>query len=294
MVPITVDNNLRHDDCPLCRSAQIDSVGPLDYQGRVRFSTCEIELTRLPELWSCHSCGSSFVQNAIDEATSKSLYTAGDAADRWPTEPFQNIKTNLVIRTLQGMMNPGIRLLDVGANSGELLDFARLHHCETAGVEYSETSCKLLCEKGHAAFDSIESVLTTNSQYDLITAFDLIEHLYDVPRFLNNAYKLLSIGGKLLILTGNIQSRTARLTGTHWWYAQHPEHIVFPSVNYLANLRSYKIHSLQYTFASTRFLQLPLFGILQLLRRKITGQVYAGLPSIGSDHILITLEKTYS
>lgn len=84
MDPITIDNYLRHDACPVCRSPEIDAVGKLDYRGLTRFSTCMIELGRIPEFWRCRSCGSGFVQNAIDEPTTQHLYSMGTAGNAGP------------------------------------------------------------------------------------------------------------------------------------------------------------------------------------------------------------------
>lgn len=286
--PVPVGNCLRQDTCPLCRSAEIELVGSLDYLGRTCFSTCEVDLSRAPELWRCNVCGSGLVQNAIEEVTAQHLYTMGEAGDRWSNQPFDRNKTRLVVQILQSLFHPGMRLLDVGANTGELLDFARQAGCVTAGLEYSQSSRTVLTEKRHAAFASFEEM---DADYDIITAFDLIEHLYDVPGFLQACHDRLIPGGRLVLLTGDIQAPTARLAANHWWYLQYPEHIVFPSRSYLGGLSNFRLQALYRTYASVGYQRPGLLGAAQILRKRLQRRLYNGLPSLGPDHILVILER---
>ncbi len=64
-----------------------------------------------------------------------------------------------------------------GCNTGELLDFAKGLGCQTSGLEYSGDSCEVIREKGHDAYQSFAEI---DQQYEFITAFDLVEHLFDV------------------------------------------------------------------------------------------------------------------
>ncbi len=288
MDPITIDNYLRHDACPVCRSPEIDAVGKLDYRGLTRFSTCMIELGRIPEFWRCRSCGSGFVQNAIDEPTTQHLYSMGTAGERWSTQSFERNKTRIVVRRLQALFRPGMRLLDVGANTGELLDFAQNAGCLTTGLEYSDSSRSILRDKGHASHASFAEV---GSGHDVITAFDLVEHLYDVPGFLQSCHERLTDGGRLVMLTGDIEAPSARLAAEHWWYVQYPEHIVFPSRTYLGNLPMFRMQSLHRTYASVGYQRTGLSGLAQMLRKILQGRHYNGLPSLGPDHMLVVLEK---
>ena len=286
--PILVDNHLRHEVCPLCHSVQIESLGMLDYVGQIRFSTCEIELRTKPELWRCRSCGSGFVQNIIDEQNSQHIYSMSTAGDRWSTQPFERNKTRIVVRRLHALFRPGMRLLDVGANTGELLDFAQQAGCLTAGLEYSDSSRSILRDKGHVSHASFAEV---GSGYDVITAFDLVEHLYDVPSFLRLCHERLADGGRLVVLTGDIEAQSARLAAEHWWYVQYPEHIVFPSRTYMGSLPLYRLQSLHRTYASVGYQRTGLLGFAQMLRKRLQGRHYNGLPSLGPDHMLVVLEK---
>ncbi len=282
----TVANNTRHVCCPLCRAKDIFKVGSIQYGPAAQFSTITIKMELVPELWSCMSCNSRFVQNIIPENIAIDLYAGGASMERWSHEPFEQQKPANQLECLRRYFGRGKRVLDVGCNTGELLDFAKSLGCHTSGVEYSDGSRDLLAEKNHATFFSISAV---TGEYDVITAFDLVEHLYDIQGFFIACRKLLKQGGALIILTGNIGSLSARLCGAKWWYLKYPEHIVFPSKQYFAGHSGFRMSGWISTYASRGYLygwSRILFGCASGLRR---GD-YSGLPSIGPDHVLAILE----
>lgn len=284
----SVCNTLFRDACPLCHSREVSSVDILDYFERTRFSSLEIELTHKPELWKCNSCGSKFTQYVIPESQAKALYTAGEAGDRWSTVPFVRQKCIEVVKLLERYFVPEATVLDVGANTGELLDFAKLRGCSTIGVEYSEASRGVLSSKGHEVCFSMAAL---ENQVDVICAFDLFEHLYDTSGFLSQCYNCLRHNGKLILLTGDVESLSARLAGPHWWYAQYPEHIIFPTTHFFRELSEFSLLSAVRTYASKGYQRSYLLGVAQLIRRKIQRKNFNGLPSLGPDHILLVLEK---
>jgi SAM-dependent methyltransferase len=286
---ISIDNHVAYGSCPLCQSNRVFMCGPLDYTGKVNFSSCTIDLARSPELWRCRQCGSGFVQNVVDEVTARSLYSLGQASDRWATQSFKDTKTSLVVERMEKLFRSAGRVADIGCNTGEMLDFARSLGCSTVGLEYSYQSRVVLQEKGHEAYPSFDQV---SGLFDIICAFDLIEHLYDVSAFLATCHEKLAVGGKLVLLTGNIETVSARLAGAHWWYMQYPEHIVFPSTRYLTKAPGFRLLTLDKTYASIGYHRSTVLGAAQYIRKWVTRRHYNGLPSIGPDHMLVVLGKT--
>jgi SAM-dependent methyltransferase len=283
-----VDNNFRWGNCPLCHSSSVRKIDRADYEGKVNFSSREINLSNHPEIWICDQCSSGFVQNIIPEATAVTLYSMSHAGERWSRVPFDQLKTPEVVRTMSLVLRDKGRVLDVGCNTGELLDFAGGFGCVTSGLEYSDDSCEVIRSKGHKPYQSFDKVL---DQFEVITAFDLIEHLYDVPTFLNNCHSKLVNGGKLILLTGDIQSVSARAAGAHWWYAQYPEHIVFPSRFFFESLPNFRLENWVPTYASAAY-NYPFYRVLlSLIKRIVIMKKYNGLPSCSPDHALIVLTK---
>ncbi len=283
-----VDNSFRWDSCPFCGSNDSHNLGAADYSGSVKFSSTEIKLLCKPEIWLCENCGSGFTQNIVPEVIARTLYSTSRAGDRWSNTPFLQHKTPQVIAAMRNHFCVGGRVLDVGCNTGELLDFAKGLGCQTSGLEYSGDSCEVIREKGHDAYQSFAEI---DQQYEFITAFDLVEHLYDVTGFLTACSEKLVAGGKLILLTGDIQSSTGIRARQHWWYVQYPEHIVFPSRYFFENYEGFNLEAWIPTYAAAGYVKPGLRILLSLIKSQLTGRQYNGLPSGSPDHALIVLSK---
>ena len=285
--PIKVSNNLRHDGCPMCNTRNIVKVGNISYIQPIHFSTNEIELGYIPEYWKCVECESYFVQNIIPESIAFDLYSQGESNGRWSNEPIISRKPENQIRCLANYFIPERKVLDVGSNTGELLDYAKSRGCITTGVEYSKSSRKVLKSKGHMAFAALSIV---EQKFDVITAFDLVEHLYNVSGFIQKCKNILVEGGVLIILTGNPASISAKLSKSGWWYIKYPEHIVFPSKKFYSSCPGFKIQKWIWTYASVGYRH-PVWYSIRCARSGLLNGTFSGLPSIGPDHVLAVMKS---
>lgn len=283
-----IANGHRYDCCPLCTSSLIAAVGKLGYSSPVLFSTASIQLQYAPELWRCGCCESAFTQFIISTQDAAELYLTSDSGNRWSRQPFCESKTPEVVSLMRRLLKPQMTVLDVGCNTGELLDFAGELGCTTIGVELSSASLAVLKGKGHKTHTHLSEV--TENSVDIICAFDLIEHLHAVPSFLAECRAKLKKGGCLVILTGDVNCVSARLSGPRWWYASFPEHIVFPSDTYFKKYSGYSVLKELKTYASAAYREKSGIDFLVAIKA-IFKRVYRGLPSLGSDHRLYVLEK---
>ena len=288
MSPIpSIVNDLTSEFCPLCGSQHIHKLGSISYEQLTIFSTTEINLELVPELWSCSQCHSAFVQNRVREDMAIKLYSNGESAERWSREPFHIQKPINQIECLNRYFLDGKKILDIGCNSGELLDYAQSLGCVTAGVEYSKDSRNILKDKGHTAFPSMSDV---DDKFDVITAFDLVEHLYDIPTFFSRCQNNLNKDGVLIILTGNVGSLSAKLCKAEWWYVRFPEHVVFPSQKYFAHYSGFSIVGWIRTYA-TKYYKHTWTQVMRGVLGGIRQGAYNGFPPIGSDHVIVVLKK---
>ncbi|HQH99513.1 MAG TPA: class I SAM-dependent methyltransferase [Spirochaetota bacterium] len=280
-------NTLRHQKCPLCFDANIYKIGDIAYHTPVMFSTHVIEISNTPEYWKCNKCGSSFVQNIIPEKKIIELYSFGSSSNRWSKIPFQEVKSKNILNALGKLFENNVKVLDIGCNTGLLLDFAKSKGCITTGVEYSEESRNQAIEKGHRC---VSSIVEIDETFDVITAFDLVEHLYDCSGFFRFCRDHLKRNGKLAILTGNMNSISAIISRSNWWYIKYPEHIIFPSKKYYKNFSGFALNKWILTYAAVGYKN----PISKIINKEIYNQIYngqyIGLPSIGPDHVLVVLE----
>ena len=284
---LKINNSFIRKNCPLCNLERIYKIGNVEYLIPTYFSSQEISVDLKPELWKCSNCHSGFIQNAIPEQLATSLYMSSSSNQRWPNSKFEDSKSKEIINVLSKLFCKDAKVLDVGANTGELLDFAKARGCQTFAIEYSSDSVAVLKQKGHTVLSDLsENVIS----YDVITAFDLVEHLYNLPEFIKNCYSQLAKNGYLVILTGNILSVSSVLTSSNWWYVRFPEHIVFPTKRYFKLYSQFEIKSWIYTYASRNYKH-SLSSTLKQIIRNFLAKNYNGLPSIGGDHVLIILKK---
>jgi SAM-dependent methyltransferase len=137
----------------------------------------------------------------------------------------------------------------------------------------------------------MESTLAAlRDSVDLVLAFDLVEHLYDLPRFLREVRSALRPGGRLALLTGDIESGTARRVRQGWWYVRYPEHIVFPSWSYWQRCDGFTDARRVRTYASRGYRAGALRRAVGLARLAAGGG--NGLPLVGPDHHLVVLTRT--
>jgi SAM-dependent methyltransferase len=73
----------------------------------------------------------------------------------------------------------------------------------------------------------LESAPFPAARFDLLTAFDAFEHVYDPLRFLEAAQRLLAPAGVLAITTPDPTSLLARVSGRHWVSFKIPEHVYY-------------------------------------------------------------------
>jgi hypothetical protein len=118
-----------------------------------------------------------------------------------------------------------------------------------------------------------------------------MEHLYEPNGFLSFASALLNPGGYLIILTGNPQSFSARLSGGKWWYFNYPEHVIFPSPDFFKSINDFELKSHLKVYASKEHEKGNFLGKLKGSIKNILARTYSGQPVIQPDHQLVVLQK---
>ncbi|HZM00469.1 MAG TPA: class I SAM-dependent methyltransferase [Planctomycetota bacterium] len=130
-------------------------------------------------------------------------------------------------------------LLDVGCAAGFFLAVAAEEGWRTTGVELSapmvEYATRELRLPDVRRGDLLSVELPARS-FDVVTLWDVLEHLEDPPAHLAAARKLLAPDGVLVIETQNVASPFARLMGRKWQHYKHIEHLYHFDPRTLARL----------------------------------------------------------
>lgn len=166
-------------------------------------------------IWVCRSCGLLF-QWPTPEISSL-LEAYGAVED--PLYLAEKENRYLTFRRALGLLGPpaGRRLLDVGAYCGFFVDVAREAGFAAEGIELSRWAVRQARALGlPVRNETIDERARTGARYDVLTLWDVIEHLPDPRQELLAAARLLRPGGELHVSTIDAASLFARALGARW------------------------------------------------------------------------------
>jgi 2-polyprenyl-3-methyl-5-hydroxy-6-metoxy-1,4-benzoquinol methylase len=211
------------------------------------------------EVLTCRSCRTAWRSN---------MYTPAQVAAMYEDEPYEehpffgydsdaeSLKKVPRYRRFEHALEvlereaPGRRLLDVGAGAGTFMAIAAVRGWDVHGVEMNAALCdeaERAVGPGRMVCGAFEALDPAEERYDVITMWDVIEHVLDPMAFVTRAQRMLRPGGLLVVCTPDEDSLLARTgrrilraskgTVVHPAVALHPRyHTFFFSGTSLENL----------------------------------------------------------
>lgn len=141
---------------------------------------------------------------------------------------FKNILSQ--IRKFSPSLTP--HLLDIGCSYGTFLKLAVEAGMEACGIDISEDASRYCREalRLDVRCQDIETSSFSENYFDVVTAIETIEHIYDLKSFISHIHRILKRNGILYIVTPNVRSLSAKLLGRRWW-SYRRMHIYYFSKN---------------------------------------------------------------
>ncbi len=224
---------------------------------------CDSELNDtdifLPEgcLKICSHCG-QLISQCSEQSYQNSMEEFNDSKGTWPTPKttrslIRNTRKILKeIESVTGKDRGQIRLLDVGCSNGAFIHAANQMGMNCEGVEPAKEAAQAAQKLGlKVSHGFLEEVRLPDHSFDVITLFEVIEHLKDPLSLLKECKRLLKPAGILVIRTGNADSWTVKVIKEKWHYFnidKHGGHISFfnkRSMLALAQKTGFKVERFQ-------------------------------------------------
>ncbi len=196
-------------NCPVCRNevpenvvgTHRDPLGSGDYR-----------------LIDCSSCGAVFsdpMKNPGPEWYQRFTLRWGPPEVRSSLVPFWRERYLAAILRTETVKQP--RILDIGCGYGAFLSSARSRGCSVCGIDFDESKISYARARGiedaHAAEFSAFAKEHSGRRFDIITFFQVLEHVDDPVSFIGTVSSLLAPGGYILFDVPNRRGLLRSATG---------------------------------------------------------------------------------
>jgi len=198
--------------CVVCGQVQPTALGPPE----------------LAHLARCRACGMVSVRDLPTEETlslvySESYFRSAESQlvgyDNYEADHLNIRRTSeRRLRLIGRHSRPPGRLLDVGCALGFFLQQAQRQGWGVAGVDVSSYAVEYV--KKHIGCEvycgELDTTYYPEGTFDVVTMWDVIEHMRDPFVQLSHCHHVLRAGGILALSTPDISSLVARMTGPRW------------------------------------------------------------------------------
>ncbi|MBN1299258.1 MAG: class I SAM-dependent methyltransferase [Actinobacteria bacterium] len=168
----------------------------------------------------CLDCGLVYVNPRINAAVVSESYAGTiDKVYVQGASGRQQTFTQCAKKIDRWKKPPG-RLLDVGCAAGFFVNAAKKHGWDAAGVDPSNWLVKWGIEnlgvKLYAG--TLKDIGFGDKEFDVLTIWDVLEHVPDPAKELQECYRVLKKGGIIVINYPDFGSILSRLAGRRWWF----------------------------------------------------------------------------
>jgi 2-polyprenyl-3-methyl-5-hydroxy-6-metoxy-1,4-benzoquinol methylase len=245
----------RTSACPLCESRQ----GILFYNlGESRYCRC----TNC-QLISVDPIPSSDDMQVRANYWAEKHHKQVEKVSQHYSLAFQKIAFGEVFKQIGKYKKSG-HLLDVGCGIGGFVHAAQGFGWEAYGIDISPSIDIGKSYNLNVFRTTIDQIKFPEQFFDVITLFDVIEHIPDPKKMIYHTTRILRPGGCLFLITPNINSLSSRILGSSWEAIEPQDHIALYNIRTLSSL----LQEYQYKTTYVKTIDFNFLQLMSLFKRK--------------------------
>jgi len=206
--------------CPVCGSTDDSRVFADKTLDDSTWKDLSFSSRKLPEylvhrMVECPGCDVVYASPAPHEEVLEQAYRAAPFVSA-EESAFAAETYRRLLRTLLASLNGRANALDVGASDGTFLQALLGEGFENVvGIEPAAASAEAAPEsvRGRIRVEPFRRASLAGESFDLVTAFQTLEHVSDPVQVVRDAYELLEPGGAILVVVHNRRALLNRLVG---------------------------------------------------------------------------------
>lgn len=190
------------------------------YKGIIRDGSFGQYTSEEAEIYQCDECGAIYHENvrADEQDFYKSEHYRESMGER--IEDYDSLHDKEVLEKLKYTGTDVFRdkvVADIGCGGGSFLDFLQGVASEIVTIEPTEEFHKKLLNKGYHTYCYAKDAMKDyKNKVDIVTSFDVIEHVDNPLDFMQECYELCKDSGKIIIGTPTEQPIMRRALGEEY------------------------------------------------------------------------------
>ncbi len=236
--------------CPTCDSEAFQKELEKDYMTIVK----------------CNKCNLVYTNPIFDEKRYKEIYRSKEYQElskdydneshEYRLERFGFERVDILgkyIRKSKG--NQTINYLDVGCSTGFVVEAAQSRDWEAVGIDLNPEAIRFGRLRGlNLLNNSLDELTFERNSFDVISAFDVLEHLSNPREILEQAVEYLTVGGIFFLYVPNWDSASRILLGKDAHFIWPTHHLNYYNIETISDLM--KRVGLQVEFITTEGLDI--------------------------------------
>ena len=210
------------DKCPICMGTDLNLIYPSNFQcnnwkDAVPYFLTSRKKSVFGDTVQCNNCSFIFTNPQFTDEEYSLIYQ--NVEGKKALEKVSNIRYQK-LRNYITKRKSGGTILDIGSGDGTFLSNLP-QSFQFTGIEpgahfQNNTLENGIIHSGNFSQISDDFKETWTNHFDIITAWDLIEHIPDLNDFFSKVFLLLKNDGILFATLPNIESNIAKLCGSKW------------------------------------------------------------------------------